>query len=889
MKHLLWLLTLLATLPAAAQLQQIQRFEPTLQVKSPIITTPSFAEASALSGSVLALGYPRSEIAGKAEAGLVLLVNADTGKLIRIIRESTPDTEALFGARLAISGNLLAVGAPGYQGGRGAAFVFNLTTGQQLRRIINNENAPNGFGSAVAIAGDRLIVGMPDTNGPGDPDQAGQVVIYSIATGQNLPWLSGSPGEVGDRFGASLAIQGRQLAVGAPGATSNGQVGAGAVYVFDLETGTRQARLQASDPTMNHRFGVFLAFARQHLAITARGALYVNNTRTFSQTQRIAAPSGEGFGPIACHGLTGFVTFRKTEFEWFLHTYDLTTGTLLEAWSPSPLMWAFGFPLSVDSQRIIAGTFAEVIAPGTFGKGGIYSRRPPIAIDSLQSLSILKPQLTISQGTFAGVAQISIRPNGNVGILNRFKSPSSSIKNPAVIGIDGIPGFNAPFGLITTGSSVAQLGGAGPLSITALSEFRVNHSTQLLFLGRARSPSAAFPGSGPFIGLLDPPAWESAFVLRRAGNDAAGPGSGKIADFLDLAQSRGLGFDADLATSVRLQPGVDGVTPSSDSAVLLISTNPALPQTTLAGAKEGTQDPSSAGITFGQINPQVTFATGLACFTAFRQTLSDDKQATYTIDRAGNTQRFVTRGDVSGAGTVQTLLGISADGNDQRLVRFTTTGSGVNASNNEMLVTDYGFFLRKGAAYHAGPAGVVWSRFLGIHPARAGNLIIHGRLKGPKVTAANDGVVTLFESGNPPLTLMREGDLVHGYGGARIGSILRVDAQPGDPSGSYLILATLTGVPADSNLALFSGRSSFGNNVILTPKLPVLMLRKGQWTRRPAGYSGKLTGIQLPGKSNVNTAGFGGTGHLHWQGGDGKAVMQLDWNTHESELVRASW
>ena len=191
MKHLLWLLTLLAALPATAQIQQIQRFEPTLQVKSPIIKTSAYAEASALSGSVLALGYPRSEIAGKAKAGLVLLVNADTGKLIRIIRESTPDTEAEFGASLAISGNLLVVGAPGYQGGRGAAFVFNLTTGQQLRRIINNENAPNGFGSAVAIAGDRLVVGMPDTNGPGDPDQAGRVVIYSIATGQNLPWLSG--------------------------------------------------------------------------------------------------------------------------------------------------------------------------------------------------------------------------------------------------------------------------------------------------------------------------------------------------------------------------------------------------------------------------------------------------------------------------------------------------------------------------------------------------------------------------------------------------------------------------------------------------------------------------------------------------------------------------
>lgn len=889
MKHLLWLLTLLAALPAAAQLQQIQRFEPTLQVKSPVIGDINVALSAALAGNHLAIGYPLADIDSKNDSGLVLVVHPDTGKLIRIIRESTPDNEAEFGASVAISGNLLAVGAPNYQGGRGAAFVFNLTTGKQLLRIINSANAPTGFGSAVAIAGDRLVVGMPDNNGPGAFDQPGRVAIYSIATGQELMLLQGLPSEVGDRFGDALAIQGRQLAVGAPRATSNAQSEAGAVYLFDLETGARQTRLQASDPTQGANFGRFLAYARQHLTATARNALYAIDARSFSQTRRIAAPANNTFGKLACLGMTSYVSVNFGNDSSALHTYDLLNGTLLESWIPGAAVVGFGASLAVDHQRLIAGTVLEVCGPALVTTGGIYSRHPPVASEPLQSLGTIKPQISPAGfGTALGVSQMSIRPNGKAGLISRFKNPAPGVSKGAYLVLDGVSIYTVPVALVGTMIGLDGIAGVGSVTPTDLTEFRVNHPEQTVFLGTARSNLGLFPGSVPFIGVIGAN-WPDRFALRRAGNDAAGPGSGKIAAFLDLAQSRGLGFDADLATCVRLQIGVDGVTQSSDSAVLLISTDHTLPQTTLAGAKEGTQDPSSAGITFGQINPQVTFATGLACFTAFRQALSVDNQATYSIDRAGNTQRFVTRGDVTGAGTVQTLLGISANINNERLVRFTTAlGNGVNASNNEVLVTETGLILRKGSPYPGGPSGLVWNRLLGFHPARASNLIVHATLRGPKVTAANDGVVTLFESGNPPLTLMREGDLVPGHGTARIGTILRVDAQSGDPSGSYLILATLTGVPADSNLALFSGRSSFGNNVILTPKLPVLMLRKGQWTRRPAGFPGRLAGLQLPGK-NTNTAGFGGTGHFHWQGGDGKAVMQLDWNTNESELVRASW
>ena len=895
MKNLLVLFSLLAALPATAQLQQVTRFDPARQVKDPLINDLGYPVSSTLSGDRLAIGYPIAQIDGKSKAGCVLILHADTGKLLRVIRESTPDTQANFGTSVAISGNLLAVGAPGYQGDRGAVFVFDLNTGKQRLRIVNDPFLPKDLGRSVAIAGNRLFAGATDESEPGGADQPGAVLTFDATTGNALSILNGNPSEVGDEFGATLALQGRRLAVGAPHATSAAQSKAGAAYLFDWETGDRQARLQASDPTVDDNFGHSLSFARQHLAVTSDKALYAYNTRTFSQTNRLPSPNLFRFLQVACHGMTAYVTVLKGNDIGVgsINLYDLTTGNLLESWIPTVAAFGFGFTTAADQRRLIAASFTEASGPGNITNGSIYRRGPTIASDSLQNLAIVKPQITsIGSGRFERMAQIGSRANGNVGLLARFKNPAPGYKTGAYFSVDGFAAYEGiPLTIKGTDLTIPQIGLADDLRISDITQLRVNHPTQTVFLGTAKSMAGTFPGTIPFIGTIHQTAnsFEST-TLRRAGNDAAGPGSGKIAAFLDLAQSPGSGFDADIATHVRLQTGVDGITKSSDSAVLLLSTDITLPPTTLAGAKEGSSEPGGGGINYGQINPQVTFSPGLVCFTAFRSTLSSDNQATYSIDRAGNTQRFATRGDLTAAGNIQTLLGITANANNERLVRFTVTGSGVNATNNELMITESGLILRKGAAYPGGPAGLVWKRFLGFHPARASNVIVHGVLKGPQVTAANDGVVTLFESGNPPLTLMREGDLVHGTsgGGARIGSILRVDAQPGDPSGSYLILATLTGVPADSNLAIFTGRSSLGNNVVLTPKLPVLMLRKGQWSRRPSGFPGKLTGIQLPGK-NTNTTGFSGTGHLHWQGGDGKVILQLDWNQTESEIVRATW
>ncbi len=887
-------LVLLCALSASAQVPQIKRFVPWNLVKGIAYSGAAAPVSAALSGKVLALGYPGAGVGGKPSAGLVLLINPDTGALLRVIRETDPDTGAGLGASLDISGHLLAVGAPGYQGGRGAVLVFDIRTGKQLLRVVNGAGAPNALGSSVALGEGIVAAGAPDTNVPGNSDQQGEVQIYNLADGSLKSVLVGSsPSEPGDQFGSRVAIQGRQLAVGAPEATSMGFSKAGAAYLMDWETSTLQSRLQASDPLADANYGKALAFTRQNLVLTADSGIYVVNARTFSQSLRIGKPpeAWTNFGQtLACLGMTAYVrTGLLGTDNTEIRVYDLVTGQQKEVWRPTLYSMGAGIPLAVDHRRIITGTFVEVIGASFASFGAIYSRSLPVASEPLFSMALIQPRTSpFGSGKPTASPQLGCRSNGQMGMLSRFQNPVPGFKSGAYLAIDELSAdYDFPLVLAGTSVEIDELGlVSSSLLCTDITQMRVAHPAQTAFVGVGRNAAGTFP----FLGIIDHsvPLSIKRFSIRRAGNDAAGAGSGKIARFLEIAQSAGSGADADVATRVQLQLGVDGVTKDSDSALLVLSTKLTLPPTTLTGAKEGQNQPGGGGILLGEINPQIAFSPGLICFTAYRQTLSPDNQATYSIDRAGNGSFWAVKGDLSSVGTVRTLLGFSANANNDRMVRFTTTGSGVNASNNEAYVQESGLTLRKGSPYPAAPAGLTWKRFLGFHPARGSNLIVHATVQGPKVTAANDGVVTLFATGSTPLTLLREGDLLPCGGGARIGSILKVDAQPGDPSGSYLILATLTGGPADSNLVVLAGRSSFGNNIVITPKLPFTMLRKGQWTQRPGGFVGKLTSVQLPGR-NTNLAGFGGGGQLHWQGGDGVAVLQMDWDNKESEVVRARW
>ena len=148
-----------------------------------------------------------------------------------------------FGTSIAISADLLAVGAPKHNGGRGAVHLFLRSSGswEHVAMFANvGGGSTDGLGQAVAIAGDRVLVGMP-----GQSDGTGAVLVLerSGAGLSEVSRLMALSGEANDRFGSSLAIDGDRVIVGAPGPSGISILGpagppkAGAAYVFTKGSG----------------------------------------------------------------------------------------------------------------------------------------------------------------------------------------------------------------------------------------------------------------------------------------------------------------------------------------------------------------------------------------------------------------------------------------------------------------------------------------------------------------------------------------------------------------------------------------------------------------------------------------------------------------------------
>ena len=146
-------------------------------------------------------------------------------------------------ARVAIDGDTAVVGHAG--NALAQVFVREANGAWTLQETLSGAhgccNDSSQFGYAVAISGDRIVVGAP-----GEPFRsgrdAGMVYVYRrSATG----WvyeseLEDTQPDPGARFGAAVAIDGNQIAVGAPGDTRGSGEGRGSVSLFRRSTAGRR-------------------------------------------------------------------------------------------------------------------------------------------------------------------------------------------------------------------------------------------------------------------------------------------------------------------------------------------------------------------------------------------------------------------------------------------------------------------------------------------------------------------------------------------------------------------------------------------------------------------------------------------------------------------------
>jgi hypothetical protein len=146
-----------------------------------------------------------------------------------------------FGADLDLEGSTVVVGAPGKVvaglNGAGAALVLeprgpggSFVVVQEL--LAPDLTADDGFGRAVSLSGDVLLIGAPDT-----PD-GGAVYAFGRDTGGAGVWGAlgqlDNPTGLGDLFGQAVEHRGALGLAGAPAADTGGLGGAGAAAVLAI-------------------------------------------------------------------------------------------------------------------------------------------------------------------------------------------------------------------------------------------------------------------------------------------------------------------------------------------------------------------------------------------------------------------------------------------------------------------------------------------------------------------------------------------------------------------------------------------------------------------------------------------------------------------------------
>jgi outer membrane protein assembly factor BamB len=272
----------------------------------------NFGESVAIRNNIAIVGAFLDDDAGLG-SGSAYLFDVNTGQ--QRLKLTASDASALdfFGDAVALSGNFALVGAPlddDAGSGSGSAYLFDVTTGQQLRKLTPLDGAASDrFGISVAIDGNIAVVGADRDSHVAT--QAGSAYVFDVTTGQQLFKLAASDAAANDWFGSSVAISGDRIIVGSDRDGSNDS---GSAYLFDATTGVQLMKLTASDAGSNALFGHSVAIS-ENLAVigapyantAATGSAYVFDLTIGEETSKLVAPGTQAsnwFGfSVAIDGL----------------------------------------------------------------------------------------------------------------------------------------------------------------------------------------------------------------------------------------------------------------------------------------------------------------------------------------------------------------------------------------------------------------------------------------------------------------------------------------------------------------------------------------------------------------------------------------------------------
>jgi hypothetical protein len=461
---------------------------------APVVTlnNPS-PEASDFFGAVVALSGPRVVVGapgdaatanGTGRAGTAFLYDLASGSPdvpVATLTHPSPAAGDEFGFAVALAGTRAVVGAPRDDlplSDQGSAHVYELGGGIPVPGPTLDHASPSDgdeFGSAVALSGRHVVVGAPYA--PTGESRAGSASVYDLAGGAPIlsaTLINPNTPAAEAAFGASVAVAGARVVVGAP-ASDLGGVDAGAVFVFSLAGGTAAlvAAVYAWFPMPSARFGHSVAASGTLTAIGApgtslgdeadAGVVHIYDLAPPSPVRIDSIPNpsaveGDRFGTSVALSGTLLVVGTPSDNTGAtdagsVYVYDLTTAPsavrVASITNPSPVEGdRFGASVALSGTLLIVGTPRDNTMGPDAGSAYVYDIgvTPPVRIASLTKADA-KPGDGFGTGVAIVGTRVVVGSNGNetasvyeVDVAGRTASLQAELRAPGARGSVAIEG-----------------------------------------------------------------------------------------------------------------------------------------------------------------------------------------------------------------------------------------------------------------------------------------------------------------------------------------------------------------------------------------------------------------------------------------------------------------
>lgn len=248
----------------------------------------------ALSGDRIVVGAPKRKRDDGALAGAIVLRRGARSAVERELRVKG----AQLGFGVGVSGNDVLVGASFASAGReesGALFVY-AGSGEGSKLTGSGVSARSGLGDRIAVSGATAIVGQFAS-----VDQGGAWVFARGDKGwREVTRLRTQKAGKQSGFGGAVALDGDRAVVGAAFATATAKQ-SGAVWVFERNAGEfrETAKLEPKEATEYLHFGEAVAVSGDTIVVSASlisaASIHVfraNREQHWSEVQQLAAPPG---------------------------------------------------------------------------------------------------------------------------------------------------------------------------------------------------------------------------------------------------------------------------------------------------------------------------------------------------------------------------------------------------------------------------------------------------------------------------------------------------------------------------------------------------------------------------------------------------------------------